>query len=233
MAQSPARCEKAEGKIEMQRQLTWRARFDEKSLNYRINKMLPVSDLPRKSMRWSCPVYFDQFEEPSCTGFATIHAAISEPYPIIGLSPTHASYLYQRAKELDQWPGEDYEGSSVLGAISAAKEFGYFLEYGWCFNENEVNAAVCYAGPVIMGTNWTTGMMEPDSNGIIYPTGESLGGHAYPILGYDAKTGLYRIHNSWGISFGDIGDCYIHCDDLAKLMKDGAEACIPLRKSGT
>ena len=56
---------KEEGATEMKRLLTWRARFDEKSLNYRINKILPVSELPRKSMRWSCPVYFDQFEEPS------------------------------------------------------------------------------------------------------------------------------------------------------------------------
>lgn len=210
----------------------WNPRFDSRSRQFGINQSLPVLQLKRKSMRWSCPVYFDQNDEPSCTGFSTIHAAISEPYPVTGLSPTHARYLYQRAKELDQWPGEDYEGSSVLGAVSAAKEFGYFLEYGWCFSENEVNAAVCYTGPVIMGTNWTSGMMEPDSHGIIRATGESLGGHAYPIIGYDVKTELYRIHNSWGISFGDFGDCYIHSDDLAKLMKEGAEACVPLRKPG-
>lgn len=216
----------------MKRQLTWRARFDKKNIDYRITNILPVSDLPRKSMRWSCPVYFDQFEEPSCTGFATIHAAIAEPFPVQGLTPTHARYLYQRAKELDQCPGEDYDGSSVLGAVAAAKEFGYFLKYGWCFGEKEVNAAVCYHGPVIMGTNWTEGMMEPNEQGVIRATGKTLGGHAYPIMGYDNKTGLYRIHNSWGVSFGVMGDVFIHAEDLAKLMSDGAEACVPLLKHG-
>ena len=74
-------------------------------------------------------------------------------------------------------------------------------------------------------------MMEPDAQGIIRSTGKTLGGHAYPIIGYDMKTGLYRIHNSWGVSFGVMGDVFIHAEDLANLMSDGAEACVPLLKA--
>ena len=87
-------------------------------------------------MRWSCPVYFDQFEEPSCTGFTTIHAAITEPFPVRRLTLTHSRFLYQRAKELDQWPVKIMTGLA-LWALLPPLGIGYFLKYGWCFSEKK------------------------------------------------------------------------------------------------
>lgn len=207
------------------RLLTWRPRFDEKSRKYGIAHTLPVMQLARRSMQWSCPVYFDQSEEPSCTGFAMTHAVMSDPFPNKNLTPPHARYLYQRAKELDQWPGEDYEGSSVLGAAAAAKELNWVKSYHWCFTEYEISTAIGYYGPVAFGSQWTQGMMEPDDQGVIRALGKPLGGHAYLLTGYDAARDLYRIHNSWGISWGKMGDAFIPSRDIDALMREGAEAC--------
>lgn len=210
----------------IERKLTWRPRFDDKSRKYGICQTLPIMQLSRKSMQWSCHVYFDQYEEPSCTGFAMTHGVMAEPFQNTKLTPTHARYLYQKAKELDQWPGEDYDGSSVLGVAAAAKELKLIESYHWCFNEYEICTAIGYHGPVVFGSQWYDGMIEPDENGIIRATGKQLGGHAYLLTSYDAALEMYRVHNSWGISWGKMGDAFISSKDVNTLMREGAEACV-------
>ncbi|MBQ0930813.1 C1 family peptidase [Ideonella alba] len=76
------------------------------------------------------PMILDQGEEGACTGFG-LAAAINYQLFIRGLgghgpSPRQVSpaMLYQLARLYDEWPGEDYEGSSCRGALKGWHRHG-------------------------------------------------------------------------------------------------------------
>jgi hypothetical protein len=139
-----------------------------------------------------------------------------------------ARAIYKRARQLDEWDGEDYEGSSVLAAMKAGQEKGWYKEYRWCFSEQDLSLAVSRKGPCVLGVNWYEGMCDVDSKGYIHPTGELVGGHAILCKGYNVKKERYTLHNSWGRGWGIYGACYISKADMAKLLKQRGEACIPV-----
>src|SRR5690606_13675513 len=130
------------------------------------------------SYTWSCSATLDQGRAPACTGFSVCHEAAARPVIVLGISNLDGLELYRRAKQLDQWPGEGYDGSSVLGAMKAAVERGWYSEYRWAFSEMDLRLAVGYKGPAVLGIDWYTGMMEPDGNGLIKASGVAEGGHA-------------------------------------------------------
>lgn len=204
--------------------------FDERSRNFKIRSILP-QQADVRSYTWSCPVQLDQGEVPACTGFAVAQEAAARPVRVKGISDSTGLQLYHRAQLLDQWPGEDYYGSSVLAAIKAGQELGWYEEYRWAFNIWDLLIAIGYKGPAVLGINWYSGMFYPDANGLIRPTGQLAGGHAIVANGVSVRSRLVRLHNSWGSSWGINGECYIGWGELQWLLDQQGEACIPvLRK---
>lgn len=204
--------------------------FDEQSRNYPIRAIIGIGAKPR-SYTWRCLANLDQGNTPACVGFSITHEAIARPVEVKGLDSKTALALYKKAQQLDEWPGTNYEGTSVLGGMKAAVEKKWYTEYRWAFGEDDLALAVGYKGPVVLGINWYSGMMEPDFKGIIRPTGAAEGGHAILCNGINIKTGLYRLHNSWGTGWGINGDCFISRVDLAKLLKEEGEACVPIKRT--
>lgn len=203
--------------------------FDERSRNFPIRALIDSMATPR-SYTWSCGVNLDQGYLPACTGFAVCHEAAAKPCVIAGITDQVAIALYYRAQDLDEWPGNDYFGSSVLGAMKAGMEKGWYSEYRWAFSETQLQFAVGYKGPAVLGIDWYPGMMAPDANGLIKATGTFEGGHAILCNGVNIKKRLYRLHNSWGKSWGKDGECFISFDDMAKLLASQGEACIPVKR---
>lgn len=203
-----------------------RIQFDERSRNFPIRQI--IKEAKRRSYTWSCKEVLDQGSEGSCTGFSVAHEAIARPVVIKNVTAKIAREIYKRAQQLDEWPGEDYEGSSVLAAIKAGQEKGWYKEYRWAFSEEDLALAVGYKGPAVIGVYWYEGMMEPDRKGLIKVEGDTLGGHAILCNGFNVKTGLYRLHNSWGWNWGISGECFISSADMARLLKEDGEACIPV-----
>jgi hypothetical protein len=142
-----------------------------------------------------------------------------------------AREIYKRARQIDEWPGEDYEGSSVLAAMKAGQEKGWYQEYRWAFGEEDLALAVSRKGPCVLGINWYEGMCEIDSKGYIHPTGKLLGGHAILCKGYNVRKERYTLHNSWGRNWGIYGACYISKADMFSLLQMQGEACIPIIRS--
>jgi len=209
-----------------------RVEFDARSRAYPIRALIDKTFKPR-SYTWACNLWLDQGSEGACTGFSMTQEAAARPVQVQGLSNVVAKEVYRRARELDEWPGEDYEGSSVLGAAKAGKERGWYGEYRWAFGEEDLRLAVGYKGPAVLGINWLEGMMQPNAKGVIRALGAVMGGHAILCNGFNVNSGLYRLHNSWGKSWGVQGECFISSEDLAKLLKDQGEAMIPVvRKLG-
>jgi hypothetical protein len=204
-------------------------KFDETSRKFPIRAIMPKS-VKLRSYTWRCNLNLDQGNLSACVGFSVAHEAAARPVEISKINNALALQVYYEAQQLDDYPGENYQGSSVIGGIKAGKNRGWYGEYRWAFSEPDLALAVGNFGPAILGLNWYSGMNEPDSNGLIRIKGELEGGHAILCNGFNVRTGLYRLHNSWSKAWGIDGDCFITRDSIACLLKEQGEACIPLSR---
>lgn len=207
-----------------------RVRFDERSRQYRAVDRLPRRAAQRgpRSYTWSCPVWLDQGQEGACTGFSTAQAVAARPRPKPGVTNADGELYYRRARQLDDWPGEDYDGSSVLGAMLAAKEFGDVESFDWVFGgAEELAAVVGWICPAVLGIDWLAGMAQTDERGLISATGGVLGGHAILCNGVNVKARTFRLHNSWGADWGVSGDAFISWSDMDLLLARQGEAAVP------
>jgi len=191
--------------------------------------MIPQKE-PR-SYTWPCGVVLDQGSEGACTGFAVAHEAAAWPCRVWSINNKTAREIYKRAQQIDEWPGEAYEGSSVLAAMKAGQERGWYQEYRWAFGLDDALLSIGHKGPGVAGLSWYTGMMETDSKGFIHPTGVVEGGHAIMVRGVNVKKEYVKLHNSWGRSWGINGTCFLSFDDFGRLLKEKGEFCIPVKRT--
>lgn len=202
--------------------------FDERSRNYPIRTL--IADKVRRSYTWRVQKSLNQGDLGACVGFAWTHEAIARPKEHLELDNPDAFQRYYRAQQLDEWPGEAYEGTSVLAGAKAQQEAGLIGEYRWAFGEEDLALAVGFRGPVILGTWWWTGMDTPyvDAQGRqwITPTGTKRGGHALLVNGYSVPLNAYKLWNSWGAP----SSLCIHKDHMALLLADEGEACVPTQR---
>ncbi|MFH1154208.1 MAG: C1 family peptidase [Pseudomonadota bacterium] len=77
----------------------------------------------------------DQGQEGACTGFG-LAAVINLLSARRSTKPFYASprMLYEMARKHDEWPGEDYDGSSCRGAIRGWKNMGVCSEDDWAYS---------------------------------------------------------------------------------------------------
>lgn len=77
------------------------------------------------------PEILDQGREGACTGFAlaaVINFLLAQQGRRYGVSPR---MLYEMARKYDEWPGEDYEGSSARGAMKGWVRHGVCWRQDW------------------------------------------------------------------------------------------------------
>lgn len=203
--------------------------FDDRSLAYRIRTL--ITPKPPKTHYWPSWITLDQGSVGACVGFAWTHlAASSSPRWGAPLTNDDALSLYERARQLDDWPGEDYEGSSTLGGAKASGELGRISSYHWAMTVDEIISALSYAGPVVIGINWYEGMSAPDQGGYLHVTGDVLGGHDIEVDGVNVTRRAVRLHNSWGASWGSNGHAWLSWDDLERLViGEKGDCCLPVK----
>ena len=209
--------------------------FDARSRQFPIRALL--GNAPLRSYTWRVPTNLDQDPHPACTGFAVAQELAARPQVVPGVTNEWGMRFYYRARQLDIWPGEDYEGSSVLAAVQAVQEAGWYSGYRWAFGEHDLAQAVGYAGPAVIGINWYSGMFRPDGAGFLRPSGSLAGGHAILVYSLNLPKGFYRVHNSWGPGWGERdhlgqpGTAKISREDMRRLLLEDGEAVIPQRVS--
>lgn len=206
--------------------------FDERSRNFPIRTLLAETNKKPRSYTWRCKQNLNQGQTSSCTGFSWSHELIARPAEVQGITNDTALEVYKLAQKLDEWEGENYDGSSVLGAVKATQRLhpGKILEYRWCFSFDDVLRTLSYLGPIVVGTNWYNSMFIPDEKGIVKVGGDNGGGHAYLLTGLDVKRKLIRIHNSWGKEWGKDGQAFISFDDMDRLLRERGEACVAVKR---
>lgn len=212
----------------MEYTLNWIPRFDPRSLDHRIKDLAPdPTQLKGRNRVWKRTIWLDQGSEGACTGFGFAHVYGTTPRRKSPVDDAFARQRYYRARQEDEWPGENYDGSSVLGAMEAARKDGLILSYRWATTLEEIVYALSYYGPVEIGVNWYTGMFDTDSDGFIHPTGKIEGGHAPAIGGVNMTHRYFVIFNSWGKDWGMNGSARISFDDLDRLRREQGEFALP------
>jgi len=207
----------------MERQFGRLKSFDERSRNFPIRSK--VMGLEPKSIYWNCSKVIDQGSDPYCVGFGWAHELIAVPVPVTSIDYDYAVKIYHGAQENDEWPGTDYQGSSVLGGWKYCRSLGWYDSVAWAFSMSDWILST-QVGPSVIGVSWMTGMMSTDSNGFIHTTGMNEGGHCILMNGYNLEGHYFTLHNSWGKDWGINGECKISEDDMNKLRQDDAECAI-------
>lgn len=178
-------------------------------------------------------IILDQQKEGACTGFglaAIINLLNQQRENKTRVSPR---MLYEMAKLHDEWPGEGYAGSSCRGAIKGWFNMGVCQDNQWKYVENkpgefslkkakdarkntiaayyrvqpgisDFHAALNEAGAIFCSANTHTGWHKPHkTTGVIPHDDKKAGGHAFAIVGYNAKG--FWVQNSWGKKWGKSG----------------------------
>lgn len=201
--------------------------FDERSRNYNVREVLPPRGWRTRS--WAARLTLDQGREGACVGFAWAHELLADPYSI-ATTDEMARTIYREAQRIDQWPGEAYEGTSVIAGAKVTQSWGFIREYRWAFNIDDVLRTLSNFGPVVLGIPWLDSMFEPGPANLLDCSGQPAGGHAILARGVRLNRGspLVKLRNSWGAGYGSRGDVFIRAEDLERLLKLGGEACVPV-----
>jgi len=181
----------------------------------------------RRTRHWTIKDVLDQGSEGACVGFGSTHYCQATPLPQPRSDAPFALKLYREAQTLDEWPGEQYSGTSVLGGMKALQAENRISGYLWATNTDEVAKYIGYVAPVVIGVDWREGMMNTDSEGSIHATGAVVGGHCVCVCGYDDKRKVFTIVNSWGEDWGSAGYANISEHDLGLLLSLNGEVALP------
>jgi C1A family cysteine protease len=200
----------------------------------------------------------DQGREGSCTGHALVAAAELLYWRKLGRPPDFSErWAYEKARENDEWPGTDYEGSSLRGAIKGWEKEGLceenfwpyvskrpgkpdpaasenalshpLLKYERCLGLENMKHAVHHRGLIIVGASIHRGWFQARGEEEIPFTSEleMVGGHAFVILGYDDTRSIFWVKNSWGEDWGKGGFAGFGYQDALVNVQDAWSVAIP------
>lgn len=180
----------------------------------------------------------DQGQVGACVGFTCLDLVNNHVFAGNRKAATGSTALLPNAKGLDfyhqatvkdgiagVYPPSD-TGSSGLGGAKGLKAEHFITSYTHTFSMTAFLAALQHQ-PVMVGTEWTQGMFDPDKTGLIRPTGAVQGGHEYGAFGYDPATQLILFRNHWGQGWSINGRFYMHAADFAKLLANQGDVIIP------
>lgn len=206
--------------------------FDARSRSFPVRALIGTALKRRKRVWTPRREPLDQGPDGACVGFSWSHELACTPVkrPV---DYDTAMHLYERAREFDRAAGHNWPaGASILAGAKAAKAEGLISTYYWAFGIEDVIDALVQRGPVVLGVNWYDGMFSTDRNGLISVTGSFAGGHAILAHGYwpqhpQIGEDVIVVQQSWGPGFGLGGRAFFRVTDLARLLGESGEACVP------
>ena len=207
--------------------------YDKRDENYPAGPFLnALPNLALSNRYWYCNGWSgDQGTSNYCTAYSWL--AYLHDGPVVqeafAQKPMYNPRdLYLKFQENDGITKPSYEGSTVRAGAKVLKKLGFLKEYRWTRNIDEITKALLVFGPVVVGSQWYSGMMKTDSYGKVKVDGRVIGGHAYVLNGVDIVKNTYRIKNSWGSRWGIQNHGFIDIDEFKKLIQQGGDICIPL-----
>jgi len=118
-------------------------------------------------------------------------------------------------------PGNE-DGAYPRDGAKAMKARGRLTIYASAASMADILAWLRQHGPLVVGTDWTYDMFEPDVDGYVKPTGGFAGGHCYLLYGVQGDTLLFK--NSWGDNWALDGSFKMKISDWTGLFLAYGEA---------
>lgn len=197
-----------------------------KDEKYKLSKIMGAPVVEHLAKSWRRGPTLDQKHTSACVGFTAFQFQVSDPIvkPAV-LSPEE---IYRQAREIDEFPGNADEGTSIRAGLEVLRRSGVIKNYYWAESSSQALDYLLRYGPLIFGTDWTEDMFTPNENGVIHPTGPSVGGHAWFAHAgrWNSSTRAGRITGltSWGPDYGFNGDFELSLTDIDELFKRGGVA---------
>lgn len=138
--------------------------------------------------------FYDQGSEGACVGFGISRAAT-----MMNRVEYDARWLYHEAQKIDEWPGEDYDGTSVDAGLQVARWQGL----------RRMRSGVIAQQDGIYAYRWATSV-EDVHRAISLPLADDLG--AVPLL------------NSWGTYWPHL--VWMPDGVLDRLLREDGEAAV-------
>jgi hypothetical protein len=202
---------------------------DIRDRNYPLAAIVPATAPGITYRYWNDNQWWgNQGPYPHCVAYAWTHWAEDGPVTHKDVPPPLVDpvAVYNRAQQIDEWPGTNYDGTSVRAGAKVLQEHGIISSYHWAWRVDEIVQTILTTGPVVVGTDWYHGMSRPDQNYIMSLSGAVLGGHAYMLSGVNTNKRLFRVKNSWGRNWGKNGRAWISFADMGILIGAHGEACL-------
>jgi hypothetical protein len=189
-------------------------------------------DLWNTAVDWRGGAVLDQGQEGSCVGHGVVGEYLASPVRGKGDAISGhalAVEVYNRAKEIDEWEGVNYDGTSVRAGMLVGRERGWWDSFHWAKSMEELRQAL-QLGPVVIGVTWLADMYEAD-RGVVTVGGNEVGGHCLIVDGYFPRWNRlprFRWRNSWGLEYGIRGNGYVSRESLDQvLFQAGNECAVP------
>jgi hypothetical protein len=196
---------------------------DERDKGYRARTK--PTDLRRKM--WTASPILNQGNTSQCVIYSGDGWLGASPIRNKGFGTAERRHVvYKEVQRLDEWPGENYEGTSVRAILKWMQQQGYVTNYGWADTVDQMANHILNYSPMMIGIDWTEEMDFPDKYGYIWTRGRVIGGHALYVPGVDLDRknpdntrGAFRKCNSWGRGWAQNGRCWITFGEMGKLLK--------------
>jgi hypothetical protein len=214
---------------------------------------VPVAQLDPRPYTWWVPFHLNQGREGACVPHGCIAEALARPKPVnfevytlphwaerakrVQAIRGHTNKMvaqalafdaYDWCRNNDEWPGMNYSGTSAAAGARMMAALNLWRKYRWATNVRDFVTAMSRYGPGTVAIDWKTGMMRPDSEGFIHPTGQVEGGHQLLAMAYSAKRFRYPsvgLWQSWGDDPPAIWWMTVH--ELEEVAAGNGEFAIP------
>jgi len=179
------------------------------------------------SRHWSVDKILNQGDTQHCVGFSMAHFCRCLPMKTL-YEDADGHSIYYEAVEISGSEAKEI-GTTIRNGAKALQQRGRIKHYALFNGSEKVSDIINWiltTGPISVGTNWYESMNHPNADGLVFPMGEIVGGHAYLINGVDKYTGLMEFVNSWGDAWGKSGTFKMSIADFTSLFSDGGDAII-------
>lgn len=206
---------------------------DPKHVGFLLEKQPEQSILERafKTRNWTPLGILDQGADGACVGFGCAGNCGCTPKPQKDVSNAVGLKLYHEAQTLDEWPGTNYDGTSLTGGMKALQKENRIGSYLWLQNAAQVALTIGYLSAVVIAVPWKQNMMDVDEDGLVHATGDDVGGHCVNLCGFNATSRRFKIQQSWGPDWGVKGFAWLSFDDLNVLLQQSGQAAVTRKRS--
>jgi hypothetical protein len=185
---------------------------------------------------------YDQGREGACVAFAS-----SWMMSILNRRRYDPVWLWNRAKEVDEWPdtnpGDD-KGTSVRAAMDVLRTNGCcrvyrgktepcdkaegIVENRWATDVDGIRASIAGGTPVVLGVNWYVNFDKPVKKGTDWWIGEGelgvrRGGHAVCLYRVSDRRQAVGLVNSWGMRYPLV---WLPYATVERLLRESGEATL-------